>query len=97
MSGIGALYGDVDPIGHAVLAAKKIGDLCCRKRGNWIGVVWKDVFAGSEVVVAGLVEAHKVAAGVGKMIADESRREVSVDAGDLLQSIGERRFIHARG
>ena len=85
--GIGTLHGDVDPLGHAVLAAEKIDDLGCRERGNWIGIAREDVLAGSEVVVAGLVEAHQIAVGVGKMVAYETCREVSIEIGDLPQPI----------
>lgn len=69
------------------VSGEKVHGLCLSKWGDRIGVAWKDVLAGSEGFVAGLVEAHEVAVGVGKMIADESRREVPVDTGDLVQPI----------
>lgn len=85
--GIDTLHRNVDPLGDAVLAAEKTDDLDRRKRGNWIGVAWKDVFADFEVVIAGLVEAHKIACGIGKMVAHVSCREVSIEVGDLVQPI----------
>ena len=87
MLGIGTLHRNVDPLGDAVLAAEKTDDLDCRKRGDWIGVARKDVLASFEVVIAGLVEAHKIAVGIGKMVADVSCREVSIEVGDLVQPI----------
>jgi hypothetical protein len=85
--GIGALHGNVDPLRQAVLAAEKIDDLGCRKWSGWIGFVGENLFAGFQGVVAGLVEAHKIAIGLRKMIADESCREISVNGCDLPQSI----------
>lgn len=78
---------NVDPLGDTVLAAEKPDDLDRRKRGNWIGVARKDVLVGFEVLIAGLVEANKIAVRIGKMVTDVSYREVSIEVGDLMQPI----------
>ena len=87
MPGISALHGNVDPLGHTVLAAENIDDLGCRKRTNWIIVVWKNVLAGFDVIVTRLVEEHNIAVKLGKKIADKSCREVSAQRRDLVKPI----------
>ncbi len=58
---IGALDPNIDPLGNAVVAAKKLNDLSRSKRSNRIYIVRKNMFARTEVCVARAIQANKIA------------------------------------